>query len=175
MAVRRFRGGVRTGPRRKMLWMSSAVATDEIALAANTTALVSTLNAAALALRPFTVVRIRGILWVSADTTVASERPFGAYGLITVSDQAASVGATAVPRPYSQSSNEWILWQPWLASILRGDAVGFTTDNFRPYVFDSKAQRKVSQGEDLATVIENNNASHGVNFVESLRVLIKTN
>ena len=57
------RGGAR---RRETLWIGDTLI--ETTIATGTTAvLLSTLNAAALALRPFTVVRTRGAVNISSD------------------------------------------------------------------------------------------------------------
>jgi hypothetical protein len=57
------------------------------------------LNAAALALRPFTIVRSRFTYGVISDQAASLEDQVGAVGIAVVSDQAVAVGATAVPTP----------------------------------------------------------------------------
>ena len=69
-------------------------------------ALVASLNATALALRPFTIVRTRGTLAVYSDQVIASETARSAMGLAVVSDQAAAVGITAVPTPITDQDSD---------------------------------------------------------------------
>ncbi len=95
--VRPVRG---RAPRRKSLWLDFAqVFTDRAAVPAASSVLLSSLNAAALALRPFTIVRTRGIAHMVSDQVIASETPFGALGFAVVSDQGSAIGVTAVPVP----------------------------------------------------------------------------
>ena len=59
----------------KMIWLFIGYPTDKVTIAAGSATLLATLNAAALALRPFTVMRTRLRLWIGSDQTVASEEP----------------------------------------------------------------------------------------------------
>ena len=67
------RGGV---SRRETVWFGD-VYTNTAVAAANTAVLLSSLNAAALALRPFTIVRTRGQLSIRTDQTAATEQQVG--------------------------------------------------------------------------------------------------
>ena len=68
------------------------------------------LNAAALALRPFTIVRSRFEVALRSDIAGGSEIQRAAYGIAVVSDQALAVGVTAVPTPITDmGSNLWLL------------------------------------------------------------------
>ncbi len=175
MANRNFRSrsplAVR-GPRRETLWFSSADETNHTPLAAGGVALISSLNAGALALRPFTVIRTVGLIYVASDQTAAFEVPFGGLGLAVVSDQAAAIGVTAVPTPITdESSDLWFLYQFWVASGA-GQAAS-QSNGARVFAFDSRAMRKVPDGADVVTVIENGSAFDGAEFVVKLRMLIK--
>ena len=55
------------------------------------------LSAIGLALRPFTLIRVRGIFTIASDQSAATETQVGALGVAVVSEQAASIGVTAVP------------------------------------------------------------------------------
>ncbi len=66
-----FRG--RGGPKRQTSWFNSADLTTFTTLVAGTAVLHQTLTAAELAKRPFTVVRVRGTIWVITDQAVSSE------------------------------------------------------------------------------------------------------
>jgi len=81
---------------RESLWFDGPVFNTNMG-AASTAVLVSSLSAAALALRPFTVVRTRGSMFLETDQQAASEFYQAAIGCCVVSDQAVAIGVTAVP------------------------------------------------------------------------------
>ena len=98
------------GRKRETIWFggapfSAAVATTGVNL-------VTSLNAAALALRPFTIVRTRGVLRFSSDQEAATESWGGSFGMAVVSDQASAVGVTAVPTPTTENSSDlWFVYE----------------------------------------------------------------
>ena len=167
---------VSRGPRRKTLWLDFAqVFMDRFSVGSATAVLQSSLNAAALALRPFTIVRTRGLLWVDFDQSVNTEQPFGALGFAVVSDQASAIGVTAVPIPITDAgSSLFFSWTPWSTGIRIGSNASIA---YPPaaQVFDSKAMRKVEVGEDLIVTFENGSAADGMVGLWMARVLIKTN
>ena len=65
------------------------------------------LNAAALALRPFTVVRTRANLIIRSDQQAASELFEVAYGETVVSEQASAAGVVSVPTPVTEDASDW--------------------------------------------------------------------
>ncbi len=134
--------------KRKTLWLDFASGrTAETNLPAASSLLSSSLNAAALALRPFTIVRTRGMLWTASDQVAGPEDAFGAFGYAVVSDQASAIGVTAIPTPITDAgSSLFFSWTPWMAAIEQATAVGFdATPGFVQH-FDSKAMRKVEIG-----------------------------
>ncbi len=145
---------------------------SEIALGGASFIVASSLNAAGLAKRPFTVTRTVGLLAVRSDQVVATEFPFGALGLIVVSDKAVATGATAIPDPITeQASDEWFLYQAFVADGAQNVGAG---QRVSQYVIDSRAQRKVQQGEDIAVVVANGAAAAlGISFVLNFRMLVK--
>jgi len=154
------------------VWLGLGGQTSSQLVAANTVVLLTTLNAAALALRPFTVMRTRArILWRS-DQVAADEQPFGAYGRMVVSDQASAVGVTAVPDPVVNGDAPWYVWESVLADLTLASAIGFTTQ-VKIYEIDSKAMRKVGNNEDLVSVITNTSSAHGAEVIVIGRTLIK--
>ena len=161
--------------RRKTAWASSPDVTALTNMAANTILLTGTANAALLALRPFTIVRVRGELWVQSDSVATTRVPFGALGFAVVSDTAAALGVTAVPAPIAdEGSGLWFVYQYFLASRTLLTAVGFNgSEEFGRYSFDSKAMRKVDIGADIAVVMQNRAAVGGMNFVLKYRLLVK--
>ena len=95
----------------------------------------------------------------------------GALGLAVVSDEAVAVGVTAVPTPVTEiASDLWYAHQVYFA-----DAVSLTdlTVGGGRYRIDSKAMRKVEDGQDIAIVAENA-AAFGQIISFAGRFLIKT-
>ncbi len=148
--------------------MSQAVITS-----ASTALAVFSLNAAALALRPFTVVRTRGILFGRSDQTAASENWGGAMGIAVVSDQASAVGITALPTPVTDFGSD--LWFMLLQQQGRFDlksAVG-VLESGRTVDIESKAMRKVDVGQDIVVVIETTSFNLSWSTSLGFRMLIK--
>jgi len=158
-------------PGRLTEWQADLFLSDFVALPANSFLILSVLAAAGLAKRPFTITRSVGLLTIRSDQAAAVEFPFGAVGGMVVSDKASTTGATAVPDPVTEAaSDEWFMYQQW---VVGGDAstnVGQSTVQFK---FDSRAQRKVQDGEDYVYVIANSSATDGASFVFNVRTLIK--
>ncbi len=164
-----LRGG---GPRRETVWIGITEAQNTI-VAASTALISSSLNAAALALRPFTVVRTRGILSIDSDQIAASERTGYAFALAVVSDQAAAIGVSAVPTPITdRGSDLFFVYEEMFGHFERGDNTGFQV-NEQVYRFDSKAMRKVNEDQDVVITKETSSVSMGVVATSAGRLLIK--
>jgi len=165
-----MRGG---GMRRETLWLFASESVSALALA--TTAVISnSLNAAALAMRPFTVVRSRIHLSLTSDQTAGSEDQVAAFGIAVVSDQAVAIGVTAVPTPVTDlGSDLWLAHQYMTASIGLNTAVGFDSQFATNFDLDSKAMRKVEEGQDLVLVKERGTNGDGVSLFSAGRILIK--
>ena len=163
-------------PQRKSLWLDFAqVFTAPTTVAAATAVLLASLNAAGLALRPFTIVRTRGLLLWASDQGTATETPFGAFGFAVVSDQASAIGVTAVPTPIVDAgSSLWYSWTPMAVRLRFASGVGIQQTGYVTE-FDSKAMRKVEIGQDVVAVVENGSAAQGGSFLALARILIKTN
>ncbi len=168
--IRRSSGFGRGAPRRQTEWIPLAFGSDRLALAASSGVLTSSLNAAALAKRPFTVTRTVGSLFIASDQQAASEFPFGAFGMMVVSEKAVATGFTAVPDPVTEVGlDEWFVYQQFMVSG-SGDA-GFR--NWMNFPFDSRAQRKVQDGEDITVMLANASATDGLFFQVFFRMLVK--
>jgi len=139
---------------------------------AGTKVLLGIYNAAALALRPFTVVRTRLIVHWSTDQFSATEKPVGAMGMIVVSDQATGIGATAVPDPISQSDAPFFVWEGLVSEFTFATAIGFSVRGGEVTVVDSKAMRMVGNNEDVA-IVGTNTSSVGADIVVIGRQLVK--
>ncbi len=144
-----------------------------VSLAASATAaLVVSLNAAALALRPFTIVRTRGA-WLSfSDQEAASEEYVGNIGYAVVTGQASAIGVTAVPTPATdQGSESFFVIETWPGKRQQISNIG--SFELVPREFDSKAMRKVSESDDMIIVIEAGIGGAGVTIASAARVLVK--
>ncbi len=144
-----IRGGAR---KRETVWFGGAA--FNVAVATTGVSLVTSLNAAALAFRPFTVIRTRGVLWSRSDQISASEDYGGSYGRAVVSEQASAIGITAVPTPTTDSASDlWHVYEFLIGRMAFGSTASFT-DVGHERIIDSKAMRKVEDGQDLVGVVE---------------------
>ena len=155
--------------RRKTTWIGGAYA--NIVLASGIPQIVTSLGAAALALRPFTIVRTRGVLLIGTDQEAADEAQRVIYGEAVVSDEASAVGITAVPTPITESnSNLWFVYEPMAAFFRFGDATGWSQTQVISNL-DSKAMRKVEVGQDILSIAEN--TGDGASLIAYSRTLVK--
>ncbi len=163
-----FRGGRN---RRDTVWVGITETSTALA-AANTAALIISLNAVALALRPFTVVRARGVWSMRSDQTAATEQQFVGLGHSVVSAQASAVGITAVPTPFTDiASDKFFVFEQWPSTFVVNSAVG--TEVYQSRSYDSRAMRKVQDGEDVVIVLENSGITLGTTVLHSGRWLFK--
>ncbi len=147
MAHRRSRTFTRPAPRTKM-WIGAGSGLTTIVASAD--AVISTMNAASLLLRPFTILRTRLVIGFASDQAASSESPQGDYGWIVVTSDAAGIGTTAIPDPSSTDgdpTSDWFVHQPCLYSMTGSPASSINTQV--QYVIDSKAMRKVGPNDDV--------------------------
>ena len=112
------------------------------------------MDATELAKLPFTITRTIGLLSIISDQATASESPHGAFGALVVSEKAATLGVTALPDPVTEAnSDEWFLYGLWDAMTVVAAAPAQASS--RQYAFDSRAQRKVEEGEQIVFMIAN--------------------
>ncbi len=154
------------------MWLGGAPLVSAFTVGGGT--ILGTLNAAALALRPFTIVRIRQTLAWKSDQTAATERQIGAVGFAVVSDQAVAIGITAVPTPVTDlASDLWMLHQFFMSHFTVTSAIG-SESQYHQIDVDSKAMRKVEDGQDLVEVGElATGLSDGFSLSDASRILIK--
>ena len=132
------------------------------------------LSTAEKALRPFTVVRSRLLVAVTSDQLAASEIQVAALGIAVVSDQAEAIGVTAVPTPITDMSSDlWLMHQLLYNEFLFASGVGFQDGGMEQYAIDSKAMRKVNDGEDLIVVGEASSVGEGLRLTVGGRILVK--
>ncbi len=177
--ARRARAGFvmrRGGERRETQWISAAMTATTLA-AASTAALTGVLNAAALALRPFTIVRVRGFWHVRSDQIAASEIWGAALAWAVVSTEASAIGVTAVPTPETdRGSDNFFVYETMMGRISEQGALaaGFSfIEQGQGQAFDSKAMRKVNNDQDVVIVVETPSISPSAAIIEGARFLIK--
>ncbi len=148
-------GFVRRGGsmRRESLWVAGDFATATLA-STNAVALTHSPNAALLALRPYTVVRTRGFMYVSSDQTGASEIYTISMGHAVVSDQAQAIGITALPTPDTdRGSDLFFVFEDLFGRFEFISGVG-TQERGIWKEYDSKAMRRVNDDEQCVVTVE---------------------
>ena len=157
---------------RETNWLSISAVFSTLAASGNA-ALLSSLNAAALALRPFTVIRTHLNWQIETDQSAASEVYIGNIGMAVVSDQASAIGITAVPTPATDlDSDLFFLHASTIGSFVLGDATGFQ-EIPQSREIDSKAMRKVNSDQDVVIVAEAGIGVSGLELRAVGRMLIK--
>ncbi len=174
MARRRATGrfpALRQGQRRETVWLDVA-ASDNTLAASGTQVLINSLNATALALRPFTVVRTRGTWLVTSDQNAATESYFGNLGYAVVSQQAEAIGIGAIPTPATERGSDlFFVLETWPGFLRFGSAIGSHSEMPREY--DSRAMRKVNDDQDIVVVIEAGIGGSGIDVQNVGRFLLK--
>ena len=119
-----------------------------------------------------TILRTVGRLAVSSNQAAASEFQIGAFGAIIVSDAAVAVGVTAIPGPVTDSADDgWFLYVPIVQAMEFGTGVGLHPNWATGYDFDSKARRRIQEGEQIAFMVENGSAAHAFEIAAVIRML----
>ncbi len=180
MARRRFAGGVpalRQGQRRVSEWGASFDQTAVIALGPNTVQLVQSFPLATLfsaGLIPSTIVRTRGELWVHSDQSAANEMPFGALSMQVTSEPARVAGAASLLAPIiDEAADQFFVYQ-FFAGGNSGPSTGALFGQpWSQFTFDSKAMRKIDDGQAIVIMMENASAAHQCEFVLKFRILFK--
>ncbi len=134
------------------VWVGAGVTATTIVGSSAT--LFSTLNAAALLLRPFTILRSRILISIRSDQVATSEFAAGVYAKQVVTESAAAAGVASVPTGISESNADFYVYQPLFHWFSIFTAVATNAPGDSQYMIDSKAMRKVKADDDIATTIE---------------------
>ncbi len=159
-------------PKKTVIWNGSGVGSTVVGASGRT--LVSVLNASALLLRPFTILRTRMLVGFQSDQTGASEIPFGSLGIIVVTDTAAGIGVTAIPDPGSitgDPSEDWFVHQPVLNPFQFVSGVGVEHRTAQQYIVDSKAMRKVGPNDQVVHMFGMEAAVGGTLFTQGRQLI----
>ncbi len=159
--------------RRDTLWVFIAEIQSTLA-SAGSAVMTNIPNAALLATVPFTVVRVRGQMHVRSDQVVTTETQQVAWGAAVVSDQSVAIGVTAVPTPFTDMGSDlWFTHQMLTNQFLLVSGDGMNPSAGRLIEIDSRAMRKVEEGQSPIFVLENSTLSAGTVTITAARMLIK--
>ncbi len=137
----------------------------------NAVAITKVMTTPELALRPFTIVRVRGMMHVRSDQTVGLESYGAMMGMCVVSDQSIAIGVSAVPTPDTDmASDAWFVHETVVGVFGFKSGVG-VLELGQSHSYDSKAMRKVEEGFQTVQVMECPVNSGTVQ--DSYRMLIK--
>ncbi len=169
--ARRFPARQVRAPRREMVWFGNGLATGTTS-AGNT--LLSTLNAAALALRPFTVVRTRLTILIQSDQSATSEAVQGVYSRQVVKETAAAIGVSAIPGGVDEPDADFYVYQPLMFNFEFSTAAGeeLLIGHANYWHVDSKSMRKVGIDETIVGVLDLRTALGTIIAIEG-RSLVK--
>ena len=172
MARRITRGRFVRPAGRTSAWLGMGIVNTNAPGSAAT--LIATYNAAALAMRPFTIVRTHLVLSVVSDQIAASELAQGAFAMQVVTEAATSAGIASIPTPLVETDADFLVYQGYANNFEFITGVGYQQQSGSQsfWVIDSKAMRKVQLDDDLAVTIENRGAA-AVNFALEGRQLVK--
>ncbi len=119
-----------------------------------------------------TVLRTVGVISIQSDQVAADELQIGAFGLIIVSDLAVAAGAASIPGPITDRADDgWFVYVPFCQSLEFISAVGVLPDMATQYQFDSKAKRKIAEGQNIAIMVENANSAGAFAIMNVFRML----
>ncbi len=158
-------------PSSTKMWFDWSLAQASIPTGSVAT-LLGTLNAAALLLRPFTILRTRTVLQIGSDQFASTENNNGVWTCQVVTDSATAAGIASVPTPLDEASADYFIYQAFQFDVAVGDTTGFLWNRQKEYVIDSKAMRKVLFDDDVAIVVDARNAA-GFNVGMEGRMLVK--
>ena len=158
------------GPRKATDWSASTPNTGYTGLSAATIALAEGFQPIA---GGETIIRTRGLFTFGSDQQAADEQFLGAIGIGVVSEQAFTVGVTAIPDPVVDAEWGGWLYHSFFANFSPfSSATGFDALGAQQLVIDSKAMRKIGENERLVLMVTNA-GGFGLQFTSSLRILTK--
>ncbi len=118
-----------------------------------------------------TILRLVGLLSISSDQSAATEEQLGAFGLIIVSERAATAGAASIPGPVTDAADHWFAYKSFAQRFLFQSAIGVEPAYATPYLFDNRGKRIVTEGRRIAIMVENAHATHGLSINVQMRLL----
>ncbi len=170
MARQRNFAGMGASRRRLTEWVSLRANFSDFT--SGQTKVVSSLSQAQLRdFVPCTIIRTVGLLVVAADTNFITNQTYsGAVGGCLVREDARI--SAVVPDAFENSGDDVWFWHQFFAAIIddRADSDIVVSQNF---MVDSKAQRKVVDGDALIFTAQGGGESDGFDLALYLRILLK--
>ena len=123
---------------------------------------------------PGTVVRVRGsVIWLS-DQGAADESQLGAIAIGVVSERASAAGVASIPVPSATGWGDDLFFMTMALQNQGANTAPGTAAHQQIIAreFDSKAMRKLNDGDALAITCSNWGAT-GANVAISFRILFK--
>ena len=153
MARRHVGRVVGRSARRESVWLSAGFATQVVS-SSNT--LLASLNAAALALRPFTIVRTRLTVVFESDQTGADEKAQAVLTFQVVKETASAAGIGSLPGGIDEADGEFFVYRPLMQNFgfISGTGAQQIMGQGNYWDVDSKAMRKVGIDEDIVVVLD---------------------
>ncbi len=166
----RFAG--RSSPRRQTEWIAGTVNfTDSTAGAI--VELISFSQVALASLVPFTIVRTVGLVTIAADLNFITNQIYsGAVGMQVIGDDARAAGVATYASPFADAGDDSWLYHQFFAATIddRSDSDLVLSQS---WVIDSKAQRKVVDGQAIVFSSEGGSEADGFDVAVGLRILCK--
>ncbi len=122
---------------------------------------------------PFTIIRTVGLLTIAADLNFITNQIYsGAVGIQVVGDDARGAGVAAMASPFADASDDAWLYHQFFAATIddRADSDLVVSQSM---VIDSKAQRKVVDGQAIVMLGEGGSEADGFDIAVGLRILCK--
>ncbi len=170
MANRRF---ISQAPRRSTAWVQfqSAGFVDHTA---SQHATLATMTQAQLErFVPCTITRTVGLMVVSADTDFITNQVYsGAAGACVVREEARAAGIGSLPQPFGSAEDEMWFWHQYFAEVF-DDRADSDLRLSTHYKIDSKAQRKVSDGDAIVFTGQGGGEADGFDVNLMVRMLLK--
>jgi len=168
----------RQGPKRHTIWTASAnITAPAAALGPGILRLDQSFDRASLfsiGAIPSTIVRTRGEIWVSSDQDAANESSFGAFSMQVTSEAAVVAGAASMEGPIANEVSDVFFVHQFFIGANDGPSTGALFGRpWHRFAFDSKAQRKIVDGQAIAVMIENAAAAGSFIYILKFRMLLK--
>ena len=156
--------------RRLSEWTSITNSADQV-IPANTFSLVGSFTGAILAaIVPATLVRVRGRLLFVSDQAAAQETQIGSIGIAIIKEPVRAAGGAALPDPFVDAAADfWLYWESLNMFGSQGDP-DHGGENLN-MVIDTKAMRKVEDGDALVVMVANHHATAGFQINWNARFL----
>ncbi len=162
--------GARSGTRRQTEWISGTINYTDFTAGQSTT-LIQFSQAVLRDFVPCTIVRTLGLMSVAFDTEFITNQAYtGALGGCLIREEARAAGV--VPDPFEEAGSDfWFLHQFFAGKL--DDRTDVDLIVHQNYMVDSKAQRKIVDGDALVFQVQGGGETDGFDVALMLRILLK--